>query len=150
MVSLNSTGISPQLSVTVSTAASGANPHSTSMYSGGNSSFHSGSMVSTTVKVAVVVAVLPHASVAVKRTVTLRKDEYFVDGKKVTKTEVASLLESAGLSRSNPTHIVPQGRVMALTTMKDEARLEMLRDVSGASACAPLPDRAPRAPPPVC
>jgi hypothetical protein len=59
---------------------------------------------------------------------------------------VASLLEAAGLSRSNPTHIVPQGRVMALTTMADEARLDMLREVSGMSACAPRPQtREPRA-----
>ena len=74
------------------------------------------------------------SEVAVKRVVNLRKDEYFVDGKRATKTEVANLLESAGLSRSDPTHIVPQGRVLALTTMKDEARLSMLREVAGTSA----------------
>ena len=73
------------------------------------------------------------ATVVVKRAVGLRKDEYFLDGKHATKTEIASLLESAGLSRSNPTHIVPQGRVMALTTMKDSARLALLREVSGTS-----------------
>ena len=60
------------------------------------------------------------AEVVVKRAVTLRKDEYYVDGRRASKAEVASLLDSAGLSRTNPTHIVPQGRVMALTTMRDD------------------------------
>ena len=72
--------------------------------------------------------------VSIRRTVTMRKDDYSVDGKRVSKAEVANLLESAGISRSNPTNIVPQGRVTALTTMRDDARLEMLRDVAGASA----------------
>lgn len=94
-------------------------------------------------------------AVIVKRAVELRKDEYYLDGKHATKTEIASLLESAGLSRSNPTHIVPQGRVIALTTMKDEARLKLLREVSGTSTyaclasplhfCPSLSDAAPSA-----
>jgi len=62
--------------------------------------------------------------VVVRREVALKKDQYLLDGKCVTKTEVATMLESVGLSRSNPTHIVPQGRVTALTTMRDEQRLE--------------------------
>ena len=68
--------------------------------------------------------------VVIRRAIGLKKDEYFIDRKHASKTEVADLLESAGLSRSNPMHIVPQGRVMALTTMKDGARLEMTRVLS--------------------
>ena len=69
--------------------------------------------------------------VVIKRAIGLKKDEYYLDGKHATKTEVASLLESAGLSRHNPHHIVPQGRVNALTTMRDDQRLEMLKEVAG-------------------
>ena len=59
-----------------------------------------------------------------------------LNGKHTTKSEVANLLESAGLSRSNPTHIVPQGRVVNLTVMKDAQRLDMLREVAGTNTCA--------------
>lgn len=42
-----------------------------------------------------------------------------------------SLLETAGISRSNPYNIVPQGKVNALVLMKDAARLDMLKDIAG-------------------
>ena len=58
--------------------------------------------------------------VVIKRAIGLKKDEYFIDRKHATKTEVASLLESAGFSRSNPYNIVPQGKVTALATMNSE------------------------------
>ena len=59
--------------------------------------------------------------VVIRRSIGVKKDEYFIDRKHVTKQEVTSMLETAGLSRSNPYNIVPQGRVSALTTMKDDA-----------------------------
>jgi structural maintenance of chromosome 3 (chondroitin sulfate proteoglycan 6) len=49
--------------------------------------------------------------VVLRRTIGLKKDEYALDRKSVTKSEVMNLLESAGFSRSNPYYIVPQGRV---------------------------------------
>jgi hypothetical protein len=42
-----------------------------------------------------------------------------------------NLLESAGFSRSNPYYIVQQGKVNALTMMKDSERLELLKEVAG-------------------
>ncbi|KAF2276513.1 RecF/RecN/SMC protein [Westerdykella ornata] len=54
-----------------------------------------------------------------RRTIGQKKDEYSIDGKNATKAEVQQILESAGFSRSNPYYIVPQGRVTALTNMKD-------------------------------
>jgi structural maintenance of chromosome 3 (chondroitin sulfate proteoglycan 6) len=45
------------------------------------------------------------------------------------KADVLNLLESAGFSRSNPYYIVQQGRVNALATMKDNERLELLKEV---------------------
>ncbi|MCP5984745.1 hypothetical protein NL349_29275, partial [Klebsiella pneumoniae] len=51
--------------------------------------------------------------VVLRRTIGLKKDEYSVDRKVVTKSDVMNLLEAAGFSRSNPYYIVPQGRVTA-------------------------------------
>ena len=66
-----------------------------------------------------------------RRTIGMKKDEYSLDRKNATKTDVMNLLESAGFSRSNPYYIVPQGRVTALTNMKDPERLTLLKEVAG-------------------
>ena len=66
-----------------------------------------------------------------RRTIGIKKDEYSLDRKNATKTDVMNLLESAGFSRSNPYYIVPQGRVTALTNMKDGERLTLLKEVAG-------------------
>ncbi|CAK1364631.1 unnamed protein product [Cercospora beticola] len=69
--------------------------------------------------------------VILRRTIGQKKDEYSLNRKNTTKQEVLSLLESAGFSRSNPYYIVPQGRVTAITNMKDQERLNMLKEVAG-------------------
>ncbi|KAI1393606.1 RecF/RecN/SMC protein [Hypoxylon trugodes] len=69
--------------------------------------------------------------VILRRTIGLKKDEYSVDKKVSTKADVANLLEAAGFSRSNPYYIVPQGRVTALTNMKESERLNLLKEVAG-------------------
>jgi len=69
--------------------------------------------------------------VAIRRTIGLKKDEYRIDNKAVTQREVFNLLESAGLSSSNPYYIVEQGKVSMLTTMKDSERLELLKEIAG-------------------
>ncbi|KAL9651690.1 hypothetical protein ABK040_009305 [Willaertia magna] len=69
--------------------------------------------------------------VAIRRTIGLKKDEYRIDGKAVSQREVFNLLESAGLSSSNPYYIVEQGKVSHLTTMKDSERLELLKEIAG-------------------
>lgn len=66
-----------------------------------------------------------------RRTIGMKKDEYSLDRKNATKSDVMNLLESAGFSRSNPYYIVPQGRVTALTNMKDPERLNLLKEVAG-------------------
>lgn len=66
-----------------------------------------------------------------RRTIGLKKDEYSLDRKNATKTDVMNLLESAGFSKSNPYYIVPQGRVTTLTNMKDGERLTLLKEVAG-------------------
>ncbi|KAH9271928.1 hypothetical protein BASA83_005766 [Batrachochytrium salamandrivorans] len=69
--------------------------------------------------------------VTLRRTIGLKKDEYSLDRKSVTKSEVMNLLESAGFSRSNPYYIVPQGRITTLTNAKDHERLHVLKEVAG-------------------
>lgn len=69
--------------------------------------------------------------VCLRRTIGLKKDEYFLDGKHITKTEVMNLLESAGFSRSNPYYVVQQGKIASLTLMKDSERLDLLKEIGG-------------------
>ncbi|CAI9105898.1 OLC1v1004922C1 [Oldenlandia corymbosa var. corymbosa] len=69
--------------------------------------------------------------VRLRRTIGLKKDEYFLDGKHITKTEVMNLLESAGFSRSNPYYVVQQGKIASLTLMKDPERLDLLKEIGG-------------------
>ncbi|KAK3045166.1 hypothetical protein LTS18_014419, partial [Coniosporium uncinatum] len=66
-----------------------------------------------------------------RRTIGVKKDEYSLDRKNATKSDVMNLLESAGFSRSNPYYIVPQGRVTTLTNMRDPERLSLLKEVAG-------------------
>lgn len=69
--------------------------------------------------------------IRLRRTIGLKKDEYFLDGKHITKNEVMNLLESAGFSRSNPYYVVQQGKIASLTLMKDAERLDLLKEIGG-------------------
>lgn len=69
--------------------------------------------------------------VSLRRVIGSKKDQYFLDKKNVTKTDVVNLLESAGFSRSNPYYIVKQGKINQLATAKDFERLKLLREVAG-------------------
>ena len=69
--------------------------------------------------------------VAVRRSIGLNKDEYFVNRKQTTRTEVRNLFETAGISLSSGLFIVQQGRVKIVADMNDEARLGLLYDVAG-------------------
>eukprot|EP00911_Craspedida_sp_UC1_P000791 UC1_evm2s604 len=71
--------------------------------------------------------------VRLRRTIGLKKDEYFLDSKHVNKGEVHNLLESAGFSRSNPYYIVQQGKITSLASASDSARLTLLKEVAGTS-----------------
>ena len=52
--------------------------------------------------------------VVLRRTVGHKKDEFFLNRKRIQKSEVQSLLESAGFSKSNPYYIVQQGKVSCI------------------------------------
>ncbi|QBM86409.1 structural maintenance of chromosome 3 chondroitin sulfate proteoglycan 6 [Metschnikowia aff. pulcherrima] len=70
--------------------------------------------------------------VSIRRTIGLKKDDYSMDGRAATRSDIMNLLESAGFSRLNPYYIVPQGRITSLTNSKDAERLQLLKEVSGA------------------
>ena len=69
--------------------------------------------------------------VVLRRTIGLKKDEYSLDHKVITKADLMNLLQAAGFSRSNPYYIVPQGRITALCNAKDSDRLGLLKEVAG-------------------
>lgn len=69
--------------------------------------------------------------VVLRRTIGHKKDEFFLNRKRVQKNEVQNLLESAGFSKSNPYYIVQQGKVANLCLMKDRDRLNLLKEVAG-------------------
>eukprot|EP00051_Salpingoeca_urceolata_P020051 m.297760 g.297760 ORF g.297760 m.297760 type:complete len:1218 (-) comp19533_c0_seq1:144-3797(-) len=71
--------------------------------------------------------------VTLRRSIGLKKDEYFLDSKHIAKAEVVNLLESSGFSRSNPYYIVQQGKISKLAVAKDAERLELLKEVAGTS-----------------
>jgi len=71
------------------------------------------------------------SEVRLRRTIGLKKDEYSLDRRAITKAEVQSLLESAGFSRANPYYVVQQGKIMAMSTMRDAERLELLKEIGG-------------------
>ena len=58
--------------------------------------------------------------VVLRRTIGLKKDEFFLNRKKANKQEIQSLLEGAGISKSNPYNIVQQGKIQDLCTMSDK------------------------------
>jgi len=71
--------------------------------------------------------------VRIRRTIAAKKDDYSLDGKNVTRNEIFKLLESCGFAKSNPYYIVQQGKVGELTMMTDANRLELFKEISGAS-----------------
>ena len=69
--------------------------------------------------------------VILRRTIGQKKDEFFLNRKRIQKNEVISLLESAGFSKSNPYYIVQQGKVANLCVMRDKDRLNLLKEIAG-------------------
>ena len=69
--------------------------------------------------------------VSIRRSIGLKKDEYFVDRKNSTRQDVRNLLERCGFSPSSGYYIVRQGKVNALAMMKDADRLDLLMEIAG-------------------
>lgn len=71
--------------------------------------------------------------VTIRRTLGMKKDDWSLDGKGSSRSEIFGLLESAGFSKSSPYYVVQQGKVSELTVMTDTQRLGLLKDIAGAS-----------------
>eukprot|EP00758_Cryptobia_borreli_P002890 Tbor_TRINITY_DN3370_c0_g1::TRINITY_DN3370_c0_g1_i1::g.23549::m.23549/K06669/SMC3, CSPG6; structural maintenance of chromosome 3 (chondroitin sulfate proteoglycan 6) len=69
--------------------------------------------------------------VRIRRIIGLKQDEYRVNDRKYSHSEVRQLLESAGFSSSNPYYIVEQGKIVNLANMSESGRYELLKDVAG-------------------
>lgn len=76
----------------------------------------------------------PNNEIHIRRTIGLKKDDYQVNDRNVSKGDIFRILESAGFSINNPYNIVPQGKIIALTNAKDNERLKLLEDVVGAKS----------------
>ena len=70
-------------------------------------------------------------TVTLRRQIGLKKDQYYLNKKIVTRADVMNVLESAGFSRSNPYYIVKQGKINQMATAPDPQRLKILREVAG-------------------
>lgn len=69
--------------------------------------------------------------VVIRRTIGKKKDQILVNGSPCSNTDFQSMLESAGLSRSNPYNIVEQGKINALMKQASSQRLELLKEIAG-------------------
>lgn len=69
--------------------------------------------------------------VKLRRHIGMMKDQFSVNGNVAQKSEINSLLETAGFSQSNPYYIVKQGRISEIATSSDAIRLNILRDIAG-------------------
>ncbi|KAL3232709.1 Structural maintenance of chromosomes protein 3 [Nakaseomyces bracarensis] len=72
--------------------------------------------------------------IRIRRTVGLKKDDYQINDRNVTRNDLSRMLESAGFYMNNPYNIVPQGRVIYLTNANDKERLQLLEEVVGAKS----------------
>ncbi|OTF69407.1 structural maintenance of chromosomes protein 3-like protein, partial [Euroglyphus maynei] len=74
---------------------------------------------------------IDESTVTLRRQIGLKKDQYYLNKKIVTRADVMNVLESAGFSRSNPYYIVKQGKINQMATAPDPQRLKILREVAG-------------------
>src|SRR4051794_13524072 len=61
----------------------------------------------------------------------MKKDQYLVNDTPYSQVDFQNLLESAGLSRSNPYYIVEQGKITTLMKQAKSERLELLKEIAG-------------------
>lgn len=71
--------------------------------------------------------------VVVKRSIGIRKDEYMVDERVVSREEVVGLFQNAGFAVDNPYFIVMQGKITELAMLSERGRHELIKNAAGAS-----------------
>ncbi|KAI5187588.1 structural maintenance of chromosome 3 (chondroitin sulfate proteoglycan 6) [Nematocida homosporus] len=71
--------------------------------------------------------------VVIRRSVTQKTEEYTVDGRIVSREEMISLFESAGMTQAMPYHSVEQGKIGELAQMSGEERMALVREIAGST-----------------
>ncbi|KAI5132520.1 uncharacterized protein NESG_01111 [Nematocida ausubeli] len=71
--------------------------------------------------------------VVIRRTITQKSDEYSVDGRDVSREEMISLYETAGISKAMPYFVVEQGKIGELAQMNGRARMHLIRELAGST-----------------
>ncbi|EIJ88779.1 structural maintenance of chromosome 3 (chondroitin sulfate proteoglycan 6) [Nematocida parisii] len=71
--------------------------------------------------------------VVIRRTITQKSDEYTVDGRSVSREEMISLYETAGISKTMPYFVVEQGKIGELAQMNGRARMHLIRELAGST-----------------
>lgn len=74
---------------------------------------------------------LEKGDVAIRREFSAQRDELTLNGKRVTRQELLSLLEAVGFSRSNPYYFTHQHEVSGLARMQNAERLKTLKECAG-------------------
>ena len=75
---------------------------------------------------------LPLNEVIVMRRWTAdNRDEFFLNGKAITITQLVNSLQCFNINRSNPYNIIRQGKITKIANMRDVDLYEFLEDVSG-------------------
>ncbi|KAI5181138.1 structural maintenance of chromosome 3 (chondroitin sulfate proteoglycan 6) [Nematocida sp. AWRm80] len=69
----------------------------------------------------------------VRRTVTQKTEEYTLDNRVVSREEMASLYETAGLTKVTPYFFVAQGRIGELAQMNGTSKMSMIRELAGST-----------------
>ncbi|KAK8814175.1 hypothetical protein WA158_008037 [Blastocystis sp. Blastoise] len=69
--------------------------------------------------------------VTITRSISIKKDEYYVNTKHYSRNDIDNLLESAGFSHDNPYYIVEQGKISTIAEMTEEQRLILLKEIAG-------------------
>nr|AGE96300.1 chromosome segregation protein of the smc family [Encephalitozoon cuniculi] len=70
---------------------------------------------------------------SVKRTVSVKKDEYMVDNRIVSRDELVGLLQTNGFAVGSPYFVVLQEEVSELAVVDDRRRYELMKNVAGVS-----------------
>nr|XP_022909118.1 structural maintenance of chromosomes protein 3-like [Onthophagus taurus] len=69
--------------------------------------------------------------ISLRRIIGIHKDQFILNKKNATRTEVMNYLESAGFTNSNPYYIVKQGTINQMALASDSHRLKLLNEVAG-------------------
>jgi structural maintenance of chromosome 3 (chondroitin sulfate proteoglycan 6) len=69
--------------------------------------------------------------IAIRRSFSLKKDDYFINGLHSSRYEVENLFQAQNISLNQGLFIIKQGKVKAIAEMSDSERLSMIQECAG-------------------